>query len=361
MTTKTTKFLAILFACASLTRTVLGWGAEGHMVVAQLAYNHLDAAVKTKCDALIAVNLGTFSSNGTSNFVTAACWADDFKTQLGTGINHFIDLPFSLDGTLTNGVPSPPATNDVVRAINQCITTLQDPTQSVTNQAFALRYLIHFVGDIQQPLHCSDAVYHSQTNGDLGGNNFVITGTWNNLHSLWDNGGGFVGSSITRPFTAASYAIITSTVASVEAAYPYPATVGSIPDPMTWALEGWWLAQTNSYVGVSSNAAPSAAYLNTAQATSEQRMAVGGQRLAKLLGTIYVTNAPPLISATITNNNFNLSWGAVTGRIYRVQWKQQPTDVVWSNLADVTVSNTSASFIDTLAQPQRFYRLIVVN
>jgi hypothetical protein len=170
---KTTKFLATVFAFVSLTRTALAWGAEGHMVVAQLAYNHLDAAVKAKCDALIAVNLGTFSSNSTSNFVTAACWADDFKTQLGTDVNHYIDLPFSLDLiTSTNGVPSPPATNDVVQAINQCIATLQDPTQSVTSQASALRYLIHFVGDIEQPLHCSDAVYHSLTNGDRGGIRF---------------------------------------------------------------------------------------------------------------------------------------------------------------------------------------------
>ena len=57
---KITKFLGMFFAFVCLTRTVLGWGAEGHMVVAQIAYNHLDAAVKAKCDSLIAVNLGTF-------------------------------------------------------------------------------------------------------------------------------------------------------------------------------------------------------------------------------------------------------------------------------------------------------------
>jgi hypothetical protein len=191
---------------------------------------------------------------------------------------------------------------------------------------------------------------------------FNITGTWNNLHSLWDNGGGFVSANITRPFTASSYAIITSKVATVEAAYPYPVTtIGPIPDPMTWALEGWGIATGVCYVGISSNVAPSAAYLSNAQNITIQRMAAGGQRLAKLLGTIYVTNAPPLISATITNNNFGLSWGAVTGRIYRVQWKQQPTDAVWSNLTDITVSNTSITFTDPVLQPQRFYRVIVVN
>jgi hypothetical protein len=347
---KSIRFLACLCAFVCLTRTVLGWGAEGHMVVAQLAYNHLDAAVKAKCDALIAVNLGSFTSNGTSNFVTSASWADDFKTQLGSAIWHYIDLPFSLDGTTTNGFP--PASFDV----------LQDPTQPLANQATALRYLIHFVGDIEQPLHCSTAISAAHTGGDGGGNSFNITGTWNNLHSLWDAGGGFVGSSITRPFTATSYAIITSTVASVEAAYPYPVTtIGPIPNPMDWAQEGWGLAQTVAYVGITNGTTPTASYLSTAQATSKQRMAIGGQRLAKLLTNIYVTNAPPLISAVVINGNFGLTWGTVTGRIYRVQWKQQPTDPAWTDLTDITVSNTSVTFTDPVLRPQRFYRIIVVN
>src|SRR3974390_3294157 len=93
------------------------WGAEGHMVAAQIAYNHLDPAVKSKCDSLIAISLGSYSSAATSNFVTAACWADDFKGQLGTGGWHYIDLPFSLDGTTTNGFTYP-AQSNVVYAIN---------------------------------------------------------------------------------------------------------------------------------------------------------------------------------------------------------------------------------------------------
>ena len=359
---KSIRFLACLCAFVCLTRTVLGWGAEGHLVVAQLAYNHLDAAVKAKCDSLIAVNLGTYTSNSTSNFVTAACWADDFKSQLGTGVNHYIDLPLSLDGTSTNGVPNPPEPNNVVTAINQCIATLQDPTQSLVNQAMSLRYLIHFVGDIEQPLHCSTGVSAAHPNGDAGGNDFNLTGAWSELHALWDGGGGFVNASISRPFTATSYAIITSKVATVEAAYPYPVTtIGPIPDPMSWAQEGWGLAKTVAYVGITNGTTPTVSYTNTAQLTTIQRMAIGGQRLAKLLTNIYVTNAPPLISAAITNNNFGLTWGTVTARIYRVQWKQQPTDPVWNDLTDITISNTSVTFTDPVLQPQQFYRVIVVN
>ena len=97
----TTKFLTSLCAFFCLQHPVQAWNAEGHMVVAQIAYNHLNPVAKARCDALIAVSLGTYSSAGTSNFVTASVWADDFKTPLGTGIWHYIDLPSKPEEYLT--------------------------------------------------------------------------------------------------------------------------------------------------------------------------------------------------------------------------------------------------------------------
>ena len=128
------------------------------MVVSRMAYNHLNPNARATCDSLIAVSLPN-ASTGTSNFVTAAVWADDFKTQLGTATWHYIDLPFSLDGTPTNGFVLD--SFDVVQAINLCVAILQNPNSSLANQATYLRYLLHFVGDIHQPLHASDAIYAS--------------------------------------------------------------------------------------------------------------------------------------------------------------------------------------------------------
>ena len=131
---------------------------------------------------------------------------------------------------------------------------------------------------------------------------------------------------------------------------------------MDWAKEGWGLAITNAYGGITNGTAPTASYLTNAQAIATQRMAIGGQRLAKLLSTIFVTNAPALTSMTVTNGNFGLSWGAVPGRIYRVQWKQQVDDPAWNDLTDLSTTNTSISFVDpATTQSQRFYRVIVVN
>ena len=329
------------------------------MVVAQIAYNHLDPAVKAKCDALIAVPL-TYGDSRSTNFVTASVWADDFKGSLGTGSSHYIDIPISLDGYPTNLVANAP--NNVVTAIRQHIATLQNPTAALSNQAIALRYLLHFVGDISQPLHCSTGVTTNQPGGDAGGNGFGLTGAWSQLHALWDAGGGYISNNIPRPLSLADQAIISNRVAEAEAAYPYTASIGTIPDPMDWAVEGRGLAATITYVGITNGTSPTTSYLTTAQATAKQRMAIGGQRLAKLLSTIFVTNAPTVASATVTNSNFGFSWSSVSGRTYRVQWKDQITDAVWSNLTDVTASTNSTSFSESTAgNSQRIYRAIVVN
>ncbi|MEJ0090898.1 MAG: S1/P1 nuclease [Limisphaerales bacterium] len=354
-----TKFLMIFCTSLCLQLTVRAWNAEGHMIVAQIAYNHLNPVARAKCNTLIAVNLGSYYSAGTSNFVTAAAWADDFKAPLGTGIWHYIDLPFSLDGTSTSGVAA--SSFDVVKAINLSITNLQNSSLSQSNQAVSLRYLIHFVGDIQQPLHCSTAVWSSRTGGDAGGNSFYITSDyWNNLHSLWDSGGGYLFDSLSRPLSVASQNILNAKVAAIEAdySYNYNTNLGTIPNPMTWAQEGLNLAKTVSYVGITLNGTPSANYLDNAEATTEQRMAAGGHRLADLLNTLYP--APPIVlsSAKVANGKFSFSWNTITNGAYRVQWKQQLTDATWTDLANIMAMSNSASFSENLNQTRKFYRII---
>jgi hypothetical protein len=354
---KNVMWVAGLCAGLCLAQPTLAWNAEGHMLVAQIAYNHLDPQVKSKCDALIAVSLPGYTSSGTSNFVTAACWADDFKSSLGTSTNHYIDIPISLDGFPTNNVIDDPT--NIVAAIRQYIATLQNPTAVLSNQAIALRYLIHYVGDIEQPLHCSTGVTTNSPTGDAGGNFFSLGG--GNLHSFWDGGGGYLNDSVSRPLSSSGTTTLTNKAAAIEAAYPYSVSIGTIPDPMDWAIEGREIGRTNTYVGITNGLSASASYSNRTQATTSQRMAIGGQRLAKLLSTIMVTNGPTLSSVNFTNTDFGLSWSSVSGRIYRVQWKQQMSAPSWSNLVDLTASGPSSSYKDLSVPDQRFYRVIVVN
>ena len=352
-------FAVSLSLCLWIPIHTLAWNAEGHMVVAKIAYNHLDAPVKSRCDALIAVTL-TNASTSTSNFVTAAVWADDFKAALGTSTSHYIDLPFSLDGTSTNGFVPP--TPDVVIAIRSNIATLQSTNATLVDQATSLRYLLHFVGDIQQPLHCSTAMFVGHTGGDAGGNGFtLIGGNWSNLHSLWDAGGGYLSNSYSRPLSIVSQNTISNRAALIEIAQPYIRNTGTITDPQVWANAGVALAQTNTYVGITNNSAPTQPYLNTAQATTQQLMAQGGYRLANLLNTILAANPFSLTSVTKTNGSFRFSWSANEGKIFRVQWKQQLNAVTWTDLTNITATGTTVSFTESAGQQQRFYRVIQLN
>lgn len=347
--------VSLLLGCW-LVPTVEAWNSEGHMVIAQMAYNHLTPTAKARCDALIAITLTNYS-DGTSNFVTAASWADDFKTPLGTGSWHFIDIPFSLDGTSTSGVVA--ASFDVVRAINLCITNLQNPNLAQSNQAVYLRYLIHFVGDIQQPLHSSTAVSASHPTGDAGGNSFPIdTTTWFNLHSLWDGGGGYLFDSVGRPLSTSSKNTLNTKVASIEAGNPYNYTtnLGTIPNPMTWAQESFNLAKTICYTGIVTNAPPSTTYLNNATNLTAQRMALGGHRLADLLNTLFA----PITMTSIqpTNGNLSFSWSAVSNTTYKVQWKLLLTDPNWNDLTNITAATTNVTFKEKFNLSQRFYRVV---
>jgi hypothetical protein len=351
--------LAILCLSVLFAARTQAWNAEGHMVVAQIAYNHLDSVVRTRCDALIAVPL-TNTNAGTTNFVTAACWADDFKSALGTGIWHYLDQPFSLDGTSTNSVGA--SSFDVVRAIRQCVTTLQNTNAAATNRATNLRYLLHFVGDIQQPLHCSTAVSASRPGGDAGGNSFLLSGTnWSNLHSLWDEGGGFLSDSVSRPLSATGRNNLSSRVALVEAATPFVGNPGIIADPQPWAREGLVISQTNCYVGITNNAAPTSGYLTNANATASARLALGGKRLADLLNTIFAPTPVALAVQPTAAGNFAFGWSSGSGQTYRVQWKNTLTQPGWNDEVDVLATSTSAGFTNAITTTQRFYRVVGVD
>lgn len=323
------------------------------MVVAQIAYSHLTDSAKAACDALVAVPL-TYTNTGTTNFITAACWADDFKTQLGTGVWHYIDIPFSLDGTPTNGVAQD--SYDVVRAINLCMQQLGSSTTSQSNQAVYLRYLLHFVGDIHQPLHASTAVFAGSTGGDAGGNGFAITGYGGELHALWDQGGGFVAANLSRPLSSGSKTTLSNKVTQIETTYPYTTNSGTFPDPMSWALEGWNLAQTVAYVGINQGDAPSSTYTNAAQQTAESRLALGGHRLADLLNTLFAVYPTTLQVNAVTGSNVSFSWNAIPGRTYHVQRRQSLADD-WGDIAVMTPKSGLATYSEAIGTTTRFYRV----
>ncbi|HEX9545639.1 MAG TPA: S1/P1 nuclease, partial [Pyrinomonadaceae bacterium] len=185
--------LALMLCTPSLS---LGWGAGGHMMVASIAYKRLNPRAKAKVNELLAIPINPANVSAKSkDFVNAAHWADDLRPFAefdGFKALHFIDTPFSTDGTPT-AVHAP--TPNIVTALQDNVKILR--TSADTNaQAQALRLIIHFVGDIHQPLHCATKVSSANPDGDRGGNlvSIIIPGEGkakvkkSNLHSYWDGG-----------------------------------------------------------------------------------------------------------------------------------------------------------------------------
>lgn len=261
------------------------WIDTGHMVVAAVAETRLRPEVKVAVTEL----LGHGGDPKTRDTLGAACWADDTKNDKN-GPWHYINYHFRRDGQPTENVP---LEENVVWAINKFADEMIDPQRSAEERADALRYVLHFVGDVHQPLHCVACDSEAHPKGDRGGNDFVfdsfLVGSFNvrNLHFLWDIGGGLYGN-VSRPL--ADRAAIDSIRDRLMAQHPIETmSEVSVRDPEQWAQEGLMLARTLVY-GTAPKTEPNSAYLGMAQYVSGRRIVMAGYRLADLLNAAFASS-----------------------------------------------------------------------
>src|ERR1700760_2161508 len=132
-----------------------GWGCTGHEIVALVALNHLRADVKTNVEQLLGTQTHDYSGRYCSDLsldpiAYYATWADDYRSaHPETGGWHFWDIPLSTtSATATQYCDQ----GCVVQALNDQLTILRDPSQDQQKRSMALMFVIHFVGDIHQPL-----------------------------------------------------------------------------------------------------------------------------------------------------------------------------------------------------------------
>ena len=169
---------ARLFIGAAATALALApapafaWGKTGHRVVAAIA----DAQLSGLARAHVKELLGPAES-----LAEAANWPDEMKSN---------PLPFwrktanpwhyvTLNGILYDEAPPE---GDALEALNRFSATLRDPDASLVDKQLALRFIVHLVGDLHQPLHVGKCC-------DRGGNDVKVKwfGRDLNLHSVWDS------------------------------------------------------------------------------------------------------------------------------------------------------------------------------
>ncbi len=169
----------LIGCCLLVARPAYPWWETGHRTVARLAAAHLTAAARTRIARILNV---PDSPDAVADALSAAStWADDTKAETKTGAWHFIDLALQDD---KSDMPERCKDDNCVTArIRLFAAQLSSHTpSSPASELDALRYLVHFVGDVHQPLHAiSDA--------DLGGNCEHVdppVATAKNLHAVWD-------------------------------------------------------------------------------------------------------------------------------------------------------------------------------
>ena len=168
----------------------LAWGDLGHELVALIAYKHLTPAARAKVDALLASDPDTLTA---PDIASRATWADKYRnSHRETAAWHFVDIELDQPDLAVACFNSPastppasqgPAQDCVVDKIHEFAAELKDPATPPAERLMALKFVLHFVGDLHQPLHSAD---HS----DKGGNCIALSpspdGKVKNLHAFWD-------------------------------------------------------------------------------------------------------------------------------------------------------------------------------
>jgi len=172
-------FKASVLLGFAFVRSVEAWGQDGHTIVAHVA----DALLDPEVSKVLLADLGKESLSA------AATWCDDFDhTPAGrwSAPLHYINYP----GHACSFDWSRDCVNDYcnVGAIVNYSKQVWDKTISSESRLIALKFMIHLMGDLHQPLHVASA-------DDLGGNTIHIEYKFNsrssekkfNLHQIWDD------------------------------------------------------------------------------------------------------------------------------------------------------------------------------
>lgn len=152
--------------------SALAWGTQGHQVIASLADRQLTPAARKEINRLLALE-------PSQTLASISTWADEHRNPK-SATWHYVNLPrgtctYDADRDCQDG-------KCVVEAINRQMEVLSSNAPDDVRLT-ALKYMVHLVGDVHQPLHAG----HKD---DRGGNTYQLQAFMrgSNLHAVWDSG-----------------------------------------------------------------------------------------------------------------------------------------------------------------------------
>ena len=164
--------VALLTIASALAVPAHAWGPTGHRAVGRIAERHLAPDTARAVDDLLAPE----------KLAYVGTWADDIRSDPAWAKAeawHWVTLP----NGQTYAESEKNEDGDILEAIARFERVLARPDASRGDRRQALKWLVHFVGDLHQPMHAGRG-------DDRGGNEQLVLwfGEPSNLHSVWDSG-----------------------------------------------------------------------------------------------------------------------------------------------------------------------------
>ena len=277
------------------------WGDKGHAIVALIAEQHLRPAVRLQVLALLASDPSGLTP---TDIAHQAAWADRYRdadrdttraqyeqTRQWHFANIELDAP-DLDAACFGQPPLPPATKAsrgpardcVVAKVDQFMAELSNPATSPDERRLALQFLLHFVGDLHQPLHAAD-------DHDAGGNGKLVridgadraaSEATRKLHALWD-------SDLVTALGRDPQQVATKLLARIK---PAQAARWREGNSRAWAMESFGVARRLAYGALPAAGADgvyslSPQYLRRGREAAALQLSRAGVRLAELLNRAF--------------------------------------------------------------------------
>ena len=241
--------------CVLWGMNALAWGPLGHHVVATLAQQQLQPGAALEIQKLLGLEPG-------ATLASISTWADETRDK-ATAPWHYVNLPRA--SCAYDEARDCPGGDCVVRAIGDQLAVLKS-TAPAARRLEALKYLVHLVADIHQPLHAGFA-------DDRGGNRYQVNvkGKGSNLHALWDSElVAHAGASLDRWMD--------------KLASSPPLAASPALDPAQIARESCDIVRGSGFYPP--HKVPDA-YLDKQAATAAIRLQLAGARLASLLNGVW--------------------------------------------------------------------------
>ncbi|HEY4337774.1 MAG TPA: S1/P1 nuclease [Puia sp.] len=255
------KIIFIVF----LAVVLLSWGAVGHHAIGTIAERHLTPAAQAAVRELL----------GTESLADIASWADDVRptpAYRATEPWHYINEPSGLSFSEFERDVEGGDRMNVYKALLAQEKVATDTKTTKQQKTEALKFIVHFVGDMHQPMHVSHAE-------DKGGNTIQVNfeGKGTNLHSLWD-------SKLIDRF-ASNYQELAS---KVDHATPVQISQWQKDAPIKWAWESYEISsRLYAEVDAMKSRTIDDAYYQAHIGIVEQRLEQAGIRLAGVLNTLF--------------------------------------------------------------------------